>query len=52
MGPILGETLVETFFVYKPVIDSSFWVEFLVLVSSVDADVTVSIAVDVNNVMK
>ena len=37
---------------YKPVIDPSFWVACLVLVSAVDADVTVAIAVDVHNLMK
>ena len=51
-GPILGETLVDTFFVYKQVIDSSFWVVLLVLVAAVNAAVTVAIAVDVQNVMK
>ena len=40
------------FFVYKPVIESSFWVELLVLVADVDAAVIVAIAVDVHNVMK
>ena len=40
------------FFAYKPMIDSSFWVELLVLVAAVDAAVTVAIAVDVHNVMK
>ena len=54
MGPVLGETLVDTFSMlrYKPVIESSFWVELLVLVFAVNADITVAISVDVHNVMK
>ena len=44
--------VVFSFFVYKPVIDSSFWVALLVLVAAVDAAVTVSISVEVHNVMK
>ena len=44
--------LVFHFFVYKPVINSSFWVALLVFVAAVDAAVTVAIAVDVHNVMK
>ena len=35
------------FFVYKPVIDSSFWVALLVLGAAFDASVTVAIAVSV-----
>ena len=52
--PLLSQqgALVFPFFVYKPVIDSSFWVALLVLVAAVDAAVTVAIAVDVHNVMK
>ena len=39
------------FFVYKPLIDSSFWAALLVLVAAVYDAVTVAIAVDVRNVM-
>ena len=52
--PLLSQqgALVFSFFVYKPLFDSSFWVALLVLVADADAAVTVAIAVDVRNVMK
>ena len=52
--PLLSQqgALVFTFFVYKPVIDSYFWVAFFVLVAAVDAAVTFVIVVDVHNIMK
>ena len=52
--PLLSQqgALLFPFFVYKPVIDSYFWVALLVLVAAVDAAVTVAIAVDIHNVMK
>ena len=50
-GPILGETLVDTFSMLRCAIDC-FWTDFFVLVAAFDAAVTVDVAVDVHNVMK
>ena len=52
--PLLSQqgALVFSFFVYKPLFDSSFLVALLFLVADADAAVTVAIAVDVRNVMK
>ena len=52
--PLLSQqgALVFPFFVYKPVINSSFWVAFLVIVAAVYAAVTFAIVVDAHNIMK
>ena len=52
-GPIIGETLVETFSMLRCAIKTnSSEVALLVLFAAVDAAVTIAISVEVLNVMK